>query len=399
MSTGTNVVSAYSRACEFIRKEFFSLDYATFAKVMRLYEREYGTGAYNYLMRTYHSWRLGTVGMSGQTQYRILHCVPRVLSSAKQFTILSFYIPEFMRQVVDTSRAHKLTIDAIPTAFANAAKRCQEIQPKLDWFVCGIFTEEEVAAFVDVARYTAIDRLQQCYAGVCLDLATMADHLSDVDASVNMRYRVDELGVDIELVGLAPSLPTRAFDSPSVPNLVVKHPEEYERLLLNHDCDMLVEQDAQVVRHAVVKLDLSILQNAIESISTSESIESSFRVRGAAGAFEGAVCKKNLPGLKAQFWSRVALASLVTLGLVAGIGAAVMFESTLSKGVRDSVSLVMMGSFLGIPVMWSWVAEKYKEVRDYERGKSTRFTKARRSATSSSGLREASGRRPTRDAA
>ena len=144
--------TAYGRASDFIRNEFFNLDYTALSKVMRLYERDYGTGAYNYLMRTFHKWRRGYVGMSGQTQYRILHCVPRFLSPEKQFTILSFYIPEYMKQLVEASRIPTMTIDVVPSAFANAAKRCQETEPKLDWFVSGVFSDEEIAAY---AKYYA----------------------------------------------------------------------------------------------------------------------------------------------------------------------------------------------------------------------------------------------------
>lgn len=373
MSAWRQSDSAYERASDFIRSEFFSLDHATFAKIMRLYEGEYGTGAYNYLMRTFHKWRLGYVGMSGQTQYRILHCVPRFLSPAKQFTILAFYIPEYMKQLIEASHVHNMTMDAVPSAFANAAKRCQETEPKLDWFVHGIFTEEEIAAFAEVARYTALDRLHRSYAAVRVDLATTTSHLSEADASVSMCYRLDEVGCVIELNGVVPALPPTAFDLPPMPALVVRNREEYERLLRDHQCEMIAEQEGRVARHAVAQLDLSILQNAIASLSKADSVESTFQVHGAGGTFEGTVSRKNLPGLKAQLLGRITVATLGTVGLVAGIAA--IFASERFGGLVVCGIWLVLGV---IPAMWSWVIKKHKEVSDYERGRSTRIAKIQR---------------------
>ena len=339
-------------------------------RVIHLYEREYKQGARKYLEATFDKWRIGEVQPRRETQDRILHCVPRLLSPVKQFTILSFYIPEYMRKLIDASKVHNLAIDAIPRAFADAANKCRETKPNLDWFVRGVFSEDEIAAFADVVRYTSLDRLHRSYSAVCLDLAAATTHLAEVDAKITMRYRLEELGGVIELGGVVPTLPASAFDMPSVPALVVRHREQYERLLIDHHCDMLVKQEAQVVRHQVAQLDLSILENAIASVSRAESMESNFEVRGAGGTFEGTVCRKNLTVLKAQLYGRMVAAIICTLGLVAGIGAA--FTSKDWRGLAVCGIWVV---FAVVPAVWSWVMEKHREVSDYERGQSTRFAK------------------------
>jgi len=371
--THAQPASASERARAFVLREFFDLDGMALARVIQLYGREYGHGRRKYFESTFEKWRSGDVQPRRETQDRILHCVPRFLPPAKQFTILGFYIPEYLSHLVAASRVHNLAMEAVPSAFADAARRCRETDPKLDWFVRGVFSDAEIAAFADVARYTVLDRLHRSYGAVRLDLATATHHLAGVDAKIVMRYRLDELGGLIELNGVVPTLPATAFDMPSVPELVVRHREEYERLLLDHHCEMIVEQEAQVARHSVARLDLSILENAIASVSKAESLETSFEARGAGGTFEGTVSRKNLPALKAQLFGRIVVATLCTLGIVAGIAAA--FTSKDLRGFAVCGFWIVLAA---VPALWSWVIEKHREVRDYERGQSTRFAKVRR---------------------
>lgn len=364
---------ASQRAREFILAEFFHLDRPALLRVVHLYGREYGEGARKYLEATFEKWRKNEVQPRRATQDRILHCVPRFLEPGKQFTILALYIPEFMRQLVAASRVHSLTIDALPEAFARAAEKCRESEPHLDWFVRGVFSDAEIAAFADVARYTALDRLHRSYSAVVLDLVTATRCLSDVDAKISLRYRMDELPSVIEMNGVVPLLPASAFLLPPVPAMIDRHREQYERLLLDHECEMLVSEQERAARHVVSQLDLSVFQEAIAAVSRAESIESSFQVRGAGGTFEGYLCRKNVVALKAQLWGRIAAATVGTVVLVGGLAAA--FSSERLRGIA---ACAIWGALAAVPAMWSWVKEKHDEVRDYERGQSTRFAAVQR---------------------
>lgn len=364
--------SASRKARSFVLREFFDLDRTTMKRVIRLYGREYGEAARRYFEATFEKWRRGEVEPRRETQDRFLHCVPRFLPTAKQFAILSFYIPEYMKQLTAASRVHRLTVDALPAAYSDASNKCRETAPKLDWFIRGVFSDEELAAFTDVARYTVLDRLHRSYAAVRLDLATVIAHLENVDAMVAMRYRLDELGGVVEIEGAMPPMPERAFELPPVPELVVRHSEEYKRLLLDHHCEMVAEDDARVARHAVAKLDFSILHNAIASVSGTYTMDSNFEVRGAGGTFEGTVSRKNVRALWVQLFGRMATASVCTGALVVGIVAAFM-----SEDLRGLAFCGMWGVLVAIPALWTWVLEKHREVRDYERGQAKRFAEIR----------------------
>lgn len=365
--------SASERARQVILREFFDLDGPTLARVIQLYGSEYKKGARKYLEATFDRWRTEEVKPRRSTQDRILHCVPRFLPPDKQFSILALYIPEYMSQLLAASKVQTLTIDALPQAFGDAAKKCRESEPHLDWFVRGVFSDQEIAAFADVARFTILDRLHRSYAAVVLDLVTAARCLAEVDAKISLRYRMDAIGRIIDLNGLLPALPASAFDLPPVPALVNRHREHYERLLLDHQCEMLVEDEAGLARHHVAQLDLAVFQRAISSVSRADSIESTFHVRGAGGTFEGSISRKNLLSLKGQLLGRISVASLSTLGLMAGVGA--MF---LSEDLQGIAACATLGALAAIPGLWSWVMEKHREVRDYERGHSARFAEVRR---------------------
>ncbi|MCB9858791.1 MAG: hypothetical protein H6818_24185 [Phycisphaerales bacterium] len=350
--------------------EFFELDEFALRRVIDLYGREHGSGPRKYFESTFQKWRSGEVQPRSETQDRILHCVPRFLSEEKQFEILSFYIPEYMNKLRAAFKVRNLVIEGVPKAFADAAEKCRRAEPGLDWFVRGVFSDEEIAAFANVARYTALDRLHRSYTAVRDDLSTAMSHLRAVDAKVTVRYRLDEPKCVIELYGSLSDLPSTAFEMPPVPDLIVRHRRQYEQQLLDHYCDMLVQQGARQARHAVAQLDLSILQTAIASVSRSESIESSFQISGAGGRFEGTVCRKNVSGLKAQRFIRMSLAGLFTFGCVAGIAAAYT-----SKDLRGLLPCGIWMVLAPVSALWSWSFDKHREVREYERERSTRFAK------------------------
>jgi len=354
-------------AADFIRREFFEMDYATRQLVVQFYGREYGENARRYLEKTFEKWRTGEVVPRRQTENRILHCVPRFLSDQKQFSVLSFYIPRYLNQLRAAGRSQHVTLNTIPTAYANVAQRCRELEPKLDWFVEGIFSKEEVAAFAEVVRYSALDRLHRSYSAVRLDLTAAMPSLLKIDASVQIGYRIDEFSSVVPVDEHPPALPLAAFSMPTTPQLVVRHREQYEQVMVEHACDMQVQAEAQRSRHSVAKLDLSMLQKAINSVSRSDSVESNFKVCGAGGIFEGRVIRKNLPALKANLFGRITTAVLATIGGIAAVVALLALDS----------GFFICSLLLGLPLLfglWIWVGEKYQEVKDYERSRTTRFT-------------------------
>lgn len=361
-------ITASEKAREYILREFFDLDPHTFSRVIDLYGREHGRGAQKYFEATYEKWRHGRVQPSSSTQNRILRCVPRFLSHEKQFTILNFYIPSYVTQLRTACKMHRLAPDEVPEAFASAAKRCLDTPPSLDWFVKGVFSDAELTAFSNVVRFTVLDRFRRAYAAVRMDLSSIEEYLNDLDAKLTLTYRIAELGGLVELSDGVSSLPATAFELPPAPDLVVRHRAHYETLLIEHFCEMHVETEAQIARQEVAHLDLSVLRSAIDTVSKRDSMDSSFEVTGAGGTFQGIVSRKNLTRLKAQLFARIATA-VVCSGVI-GIGIVALLRT---KGLRDLAPCGILGVLGVIPALWSWVIEKYEEVRDYERGRRSRI--------------------------
>ncbi len=361
--------TASSQARAYILNHFFDLDSETLALVVEFYGNEHGDGARKYFESTFNKWRTGNVQPRRETQDRILHCVPRFLSSEKQFEILSFYIPEYLSDTLLRSRVSRLKIEELPQAFKNAASRCVESEPNLDWFVEGVFSEEEIAAFVDVARYTILDQLHRSYAAVRFDLLTAPIHLAGIDALVNVHYHLDLLGGEVLLNGSIPTLPPIAFQMPSMPLLIVRHQQQYERLLINHEVDMLTNQNIQSSRNLVGQLDLATLRDAVASISKSDSMESQFEAHCAGGVFKGTISRKNLFALKAQLLGRITVALPSAVAMIAGVIVLVIDKDLCGFGFI--VGFLSLGVILGL---WGWVIEKHKEVNEYERRKAHGFT-------------------------
>ena len=59
---------------------FFNCDYERFNKISMFYRKEYGSGAYNYMFKTFHDWKSGRVRPNSASFYNI------VASASSSFT-------------------------------------------------------------------------------------------------------------------------------------------------------------------------------------------------------------------------------------------------------------------------------------------------------------------------
>jgi len=59
--------STRSKIYNFLEKEFLNADDETFRLIANHYYKNYGYGPYNYLLKTYNSWKRGWTGISSLT--------------------------------------------------------------------------------------------------------------------------------------------------------------------------------------------------------------------------------------------------------------------------------------------------------------------------------------------
>jgi hypothetical protein len=188
----------------YLKDEFFNCDKIVFTKIANLYGRLYGTNAYNYMIKTFYSWKSGSVGISGQTFSRILQCVPRFLSDEKRFYILKcemVYFLDSLHYEQQSKNKTALLID-INNLFLNYLKQVENFdKDNLSWFVGkGIFSDYELDQFIMVCRYSLLKRLNLSVQQVYNDLTLINEKISYYNINkFESNYKIDFLNTVVDI--------------------------------------------------------------------------------------------------------------------------------------------------------------------------------------------------------
>src|SRR5256714_11239169 len=139
----------------YLKNEFFTADTATLTRIIGLYRRIYGDGAYRYLLQTYSAWKIGSVRVSGQTSVRILQCVPKFLSDEKRFYILKCEIIRFIDRLHGKQQNKGTSLTQLSARFQSYAAEIDKFgEINLPWFLKdGIFDESEIQQLIAACKY------------------------------------------------------------------------------------------------------------------------------------------------------------------------------------------------------------------------------------------------------
>jgi len=189
----------------YIKNEFFNADEITFIRIANLYRQLYGYEAYKYMINTFVSWKSGFVGLSGQTLYRILVCVPKFLSDEKRFYILKCEVIYFIEELHLKQQRKYISLSQLNELFENYAKEIDNFNKiNLSWFVDkGIFNETEIRQFLDVCKYALNKKLILSYQQVLNDLNLIKTKLSSFkQGSFDANYQIDFLFSKVNLLNI-----------------------------------------------------------------------------------------------------------------------------------------------------------------------------------------------------
>lgn len=361
------VSSPYMRSLEFVRGEFFNLDPFTFAQFADFYGQKHGEGAKRYLQRTYSSWKSGATGTSGQTEYRLLACVPPFLDKSKQFELLSLQIPAVVHQQKSGLKASQIKASDLEITYRQLAATIVEHDYKLDWFVNEVFQAQEVTEFLNVFKFTMLDCLRLSYAQVNQDLMLMHDILPDLDGSVHLSYQIALLDCPVEVDVYPPPGPVQLAITMSEPSLVTQFRDRYRTILLDH---ALAQCKAEAVGHAHRQIALADVETVVAQLqrtSSDQEYDTTLEVQGHGGTLRIRLQKKNLLRLRYAI-AQQTMKLLLALG-VTGVGVAFLcvkgwWPILLYLGI---IPLGIIGS------IWGKLQELKSEVTEYERQRATRL--------------------------
>lgn len=359
--------SPYWKSLQFVRTEFFRLDPFTFERFADFYAEQYGSGPKQYLRRAYPQWQSGATKMAGQTERRILECVPPFLSKDKQFDLLSFQVPSVIAQQKSGLKASHIKTSEIETTYRQLAATVAEHEYKLDWFVNAVFPAKEVKEFLNVFKFTMLDCLRQSYAQVRQDLLLMHDILPDLDGSVALSYEIALLDCPVEVDTYPPPGADQLAIAMSEPSLVTQFRDRYRTILLDH---ALAQCKAEAVGHAnrqVAFADVEAVVAQLQRTASDQEYDTTLEVQGHGGTLTIRLQKKNLLRLRYAI-AQQTMKLLFALGLT---GVAVIFLCV--KGLWPILFYVGIIPLGIIGSIWGKLQELKSEVTEYERKRATRF--------------------------
>lgn len=334
---------------------------------MDFYARKYGDGPKRYLQRTYPHWRSGTTNMASQTERRILVCVPPFLDKVKQFELLSFQIPAVIQQQNSELKVRSTRMPELEATYHNLAKSILEREYKLDWFVNEVFPSEELAEFLNVFKYTAIDCLRQSFTQVSEDLLLLHDFLPKINASVDISYHIALLDCTLDVDVYPPHETTGLNISIPEPRLVTQFRDQYKTILLDHALTQCKVVAAGHANRQIALADVQMVVTQLERTKSDQEYDSTIEVQGHGGTLRLHLKKRNLLRL------RYAIAKQTVKLLIAICISGLVVVWLCVKGywpILICLGFICIGS---IGSIWGKFNELKTEVKEYERRRATRL--------------------------
>lgn len=306
--------------------------------------------------------------MAGQTERRILECVPPFLSKDKQFELLSFQVPSVIHQQKSELKASRIKASELEATYRQLAATVSEHEYKLDWFVNAVFPSKEVTEFLNVFKFTMLDCLRQSYAQVRQDLMLLHDVLPGLDGSVDLSYQTALLDCPVEVDVYPPPGAAQLSIAMSEPSLVTQFRDRYRTILLDH---ALTQCKADAVGHAnrqIALADVEAVVAQLQKTSSDQEYDTTLEVQGHGGTLSIRLQKKNILRLRYTI-AQQTFKLMIALG-VTGVGVVWL----CIKGfwpILFYLGIIPLGILGSI---WGKLQELQSEVKEYERKRTTRLT-------------------------
>ena len=329
---------------------------------------KYGDGPKQYLRRTYGRWRSGATNMAGQTERRILECVPPFLETSKQFALLSFQIPSVIHAQKSEFTSRRIRSSEMENIYRELSATVLQKEYRIDWFVKEVFPAAELAEFLNVFKYTMLDCLRQSYAQVREDLIMLHDFLPRVDGSVQMSYHISLLDCPLDVDIYPPPGDAQLSIAMPPPRFVTRFREQYRTILLDHALAQCQAEAIDQANRQVALSDLQAIVAQLERTKSDQEYDSTLEVQGHGGTLRIRLQKKNLLRLRyaiAKQTLKLVLALCLSGVVVIWLGVKGFWPVLICLGI---ISLGI------ISAIWEKLQELRTEMNEYERQRATRFT-------------------------
>jgi hypothetical protein len=360
---------ARNRAGAFVLSKFFAFSTSEFQRYASWYREKHGLAAYNYLQKTYPSWKHRSTSMSPQTSARVLAGVPRVMSRSEHFQLLRIYLPYFLSTPKDQGKGAIIESTVLTDFYTKAGNTIVTQNFDLDWFVSSVFSAEELNALQNVIRYILLRRLESSFVDVKSDLIALHNALRAVQAEVTLHYQINFFGAKVVVSDVHLVANQRLIVSiPSIPESDIALPE-FKSILVDTALNDSLKLHFGIEIQSIGISDLGRVIQQVESIRPDQEMDSEMGIEGKGGLTQLRIVKRSVSKMETQIALNYGWGTVVCLVLI------IVAKSTLG-GARPSFVPVFFAGFLAFFVL-SCLRDSIKQlkstIRDYEYRRSKVF--------------------------
>ncbi|SFQ12853.1 hypothetical protein [Parafilimonas terrae] len=250
---------------------FFNCDEKRFSKIARQYGIQNGSGALNYMLKTFYSWKSNHVRPNGSSSYNI------VASTAATFTIEEKFIEAYtqLAKHIKHSFPKKIELKDVNQTFSTILTNIETFNlEKTSYYSRYIYKGDELENYQEYVKRIFEFYTKMIFENLNNDIPLFKKTYTDVNtAFLEIKFNTYLYNIEINIQGIAKKIFAikKVFDLP--------HPISYEELINDNLSDFSLEQITEIAKaNNTTKIDAFLTEFEIGKIvDKKKEIENSKR--------------------------------------------------------------------------------------------------------------------------
>tara|TARA_R110001599_G_scaffold297563_1_gene501845 strand:- start:1328 stop:2431 length:1104 start_codon:yes stop_codon:yes gene_type:complete len=238
---------------------FFNCDGERFWKIAQSYKSQFGTGAYNYMMKTKHSWRGGYVSPNSSSTYNI------IASSASTFTIDEQFVEAYtqLAKHIKSGFPKQIQLKEVNTTFEQIIEKIDSFNlEKTSYYARNIYKGGQLLEFQEYVQNVFKFYTKTIFENLNEDLQLFIKAYKDVNTSfLSTSFNTYLYNIEISIHNVV----NKKFELKKVFDL--EHLISYQDLINNRIASFSLDQVSQIAKaNETTKIDAILTEMEIDKI-------------------------------------------------------------------------------------------------------------------------------------
>lgn len=238
---------------------FFNCDSERFTKIARFYSRQYGSGACNYMLNTFHSWKSGYVRPNGSSTYNI------VASASSSFTIEEKFVEAYtqLSKHIRNGFPKRIELKEVNKTFEKIIEIIESFNlEKTSYYSKYIYQGSEMEEYQSYVQNIFKFYTKTIFENLNKDLELFVKVYKDVNTNfLTTSFNTYLYNIEINIHNVV----NKKFELKKVFDL--EHPISYQDLISNRIASFSIEQVSQISKaNDTTKIDAILTEMEIDKI-------------------------------------------------------------------------------------------------------------------------------------